>query len=71
MKPDERFRNKPKIFWANVRTIGQQVGYTMKGEGQVKVPTISEIKTAYSILGLDLSNIIDKKTKLLALEMSY
>ena len=28
MKPDPRFLNQPKSFWANVRTISQEVGYT-------------------------------------------
>ena len=60
MKPNQRFRNKPKEFWANVRTISQQVGYTMRGEGQVKIPAISEIKKAYKSLGLNLLKIIDE-----------
>lgn len=61
MKPNQKFRNKPKEFWANVRTISQQIGYTMRGEGQVKIPTINEIKTAYKFLGLNLHRIIDDK----------
>ena len=28
MKPDPRFLKQPKSFWANVRTISQEVGYT-------------------------------------------
>lgn len=64
MKPNQRFRNKPKDFWANVRTISQQVGYTLRGEGQVKIPTISEIKSAYKALGLNLHRIVDDKNVL-------
>lgn len=61
MKPNQRFRNKPKEFWANVRTISQQAGYTMRGQGQVKIPTINEIKTSYQSLGLNLHRIVDDK----------
>jgi hypothetical protein len=64
MKSIDRFRNKPKEFWANVRTISQQVGYTMRGEGRVKVPTINEIKNAYNALGLNFFKIIDNKDNL-------
>ena len=64
MKPNQKFRNKPKEFWANVRTISQQVGYTMRGEGQVKIPTINEIKTAYQALALNLHRIVDDKNVL-------
>ncbi len=38
MKPDPRFLNQPKSFWANVRTVSQQVGYTEPGNGYWKVP---------------------------------
>lgn len=38
MKPDPRFLNQPKSFWANVRTVSQQAGYTRTGEGYWKVP---------------------------------
>ncbi|MFH1921839.1 MAG: hypothetical protein ABIP48_18390 [Planctomycetota bacterium] len=38
MKPDPRFLKQPKSFWANVRTISQQVGYTKPAEGYWKVP---------------------------------
>ncbi len=64
MKPDQRFKNKPKEFWANVRTISQQVGYTMRGAGQVKIPTKNEIKEAYQTLGLNMNRIIDAKNVL-------
>lgn len=44
MKPDLRFLGQPKHFWANVRLIGQLVGYTARGTGQVCIPSLSEIK---------------------------
>lgn len=60
MKPEERFLNQPKYFWANVRTIGQQVGYTARSTGQIKVPTLSEMKAALRDLGLNSSHIADE-----------
>ena len=38
MKPDPRFLKQPKSFWANVRTISQEVGYTEPANGYWKVP---------------------------------
>ena len=64
MQPNPKFQNKPKEFWANVRTISQEAGYTIRGEGQVKVPSIAEIKNAYSFLKLDVGKIIDQKNGL-------
>lgn len=38
MKADPRFTNQPKAFWAHVRSISQQVGYTKPGNGYLAVP---------------------------------
>jgi hypothetical protein len=46
MKPDARFVNLPKSFWACVRTIGQHLGYTARGAGCVSVPTIADMERA-------------------------
>jgi hypothetical protein len=53
MKPNPEFVKLPKSFWAAVRSVSQQCGYTVRGEGQVKVPTIDEIASAFDALGLD------------------
>jgi hypothetical protein len=47
MKPDPRFLKQPKHFWANVRTISQQIGYTQRGTGQIKIPSLPDIVAAY------------------------
>lgn len=60
MKPDQRFVNQPKHFWANVRTISQQAGYTIRGKGQIKVPTYDEMGEAVKSVGLADSHIADK-----------
>ena len=45
MTPDPRFVNLPKHFWANVRTISQRIGYTLRGgTGQILVPTADQIR---------------------------
>lgn len=63
MKPESKFLNKDKIFWANVRLISQEVGYTKRAgkspkgkapkEGEeeknstIKIPTLAEIVSCY------------------------
>lgn len=61
MRPDARFLKQPRHFWANVRTIGQTVGYTARGEDQIKVPTFNEIRAAYAKLGLRHDHLFDGK----------
>jgi hypothetical protein len=57
MKPDPQFLKQPKHFWANVRTISQQVGYTERGTGQIKIPSLDEISGAMSELGLKTEHV--------------
>jgi hypothetical protein len=52
MKPSTEFTNLPKTFWATVRTLGQEVGYTERGQGQIKIPTLHEMTSAFRGLGL-------------------
>ena len=52
MNPDPRFLAQSKEFWANVRTISQEVGYTQRGQGTIKVPTLAEIRAALQALTL-------------------
>lgn len=60
MKPNSKFSCLPKSFWATVRSISQKIGYTVRGLGQVKVPTIEEIISAFTALNLDRENIASK-----------
>lgn len=60
MRPNDRFLNQPKYFWANVRTISQQVGYTVKHQRQIRIPTISEISTALHGISLSTHHIADE-----------
>lgn len=67
MKPDARFLNQPKHFWANVRSISQHAGYTARGTGQIHVPDLSVIVESLEELELAAGHVIDgagKPTKL-------
>lgn len=57
MRPDPRFQNQPKHFWANVRTISQEIGYTVRKRKIIKVPAQSEILYAFGNLGLSVDHI--------------
>jgi hypothetical protein len=63
MKPTARFLNQPKSFWANVRTISQQNGYTIRGKKQVKVPTFAEMRSALHSVSLTSHHICDSQGK--------
>lgn len=52
MRPDERFLNKPKSFWACVRGISQTGGYTLRGTGSVKVHGLTSMRKAFKALEL-------------------
>jgi len=57
LKPDPRFQNQPKHFWANIRTISQEIGYTARGEKIIKVPTPAEIQNTFKRIGLSFDHI--------------
>lgn len=58
MRPDERFTQEPKTFWANVRTISQESGYTQRGEGSVKVHSLEEMLAAMRSAGLGADHLL-------------
>lgn len=66
MTPNSVFLNQPKAFWAYVRSISQAVGYTIRGESQIKVPTVEEMAAALNGLGLDGTRLLkpDGATKI-------
>lgn len=57
MKPDNRFLTWPGYFWAYVMTISENVGYTVRKKGLIKVPTLSEITVAPNKLGLSTDRV--------------
>lgn len=58
MRPDPTYLAQTKEFWAHIRTISQQVGYTQRGKGTIKVPTLAEIRAAFLTLGLSTTHIV-------------
>ena len=55
MRPIDRFLRKPKAFWASVRSLSQEVGYS-KGD-TIIVPTVEDMKAAFSAMNLDTSHL--------------
>lgn len=67
MQPNPEFVTQPKEFWANIRTISQEVGYTERlkrqrgvtGQtGPIKVPNLAEIKAALESINLTAGHLI-------------
>lgn len=59
MKPNAKFSKMDKSFWAAVRTISQEVGYTIRGKKLIKVPSVEGIVNAFDNISLDKEKIID------------
>jgi hypothetical protein len=66
MKPNPKFRNQTKEFWANVRLISEVVGYTVRGKDEIKIPSMKDIVDGYSARALNTEKILknNKKTKM-------
>lgn len=55
MKPIPRFFNKPKSFWASVRSLSQEIGYSKRDT--IIVPSVKQMAAAFTNLGLDSKRI--------------
>jgi len=64
LKADSRFLCQSKEFWANVRTISQEVGYTKRGHGTILIPTIKQIRKAFTRLSLSVNHIVNDEGQL-------
>ncbi|MGB3167433.1 MAG: hypothetical protein WBA68_11735 [Alteraurantiacibacter sp.] len=51
MKPDPRFLRKPKSFWASVRSLSQQLGYSKKDK--ILIHDAKQMASAFSKLKLN------------------
>ncbi len=68
MRAIDRFLRKPRPFWASVRSLSQQIGYSKKGE--LIVPTLRQMVSAFKKLELDASALeIDGEPTALAAEL--
>jgi hypothetical protein len=63
VKADQRFLKQPKHFWANVRSLSQELGYTVRGEGQIKVFSVDEIVAGLKALNLSAAHVVDPAGK--------
>ncbi|MDX1947276.1 MAG: hypothetical protein SFU86_17880 [Pirellulaceae bacterium] len=68
MTPDPRFANRPKQFWAYVRSLSQEIGYVQRlprnkakpgAVGPIKVPSPEEMRAALESIGLQSSQIVN------------
>lgn len=64
MQANQHFTKQSKVFWANVRCLSEQVGYTQRLTKQIKIPTIAEIKSGMQKLGLSYSHIVNDDNQL-------
>lgn len=63
MKPNNTFLSLPKSFWASVRLISQEVGYTQRTTGQIKIPTNVEINTKLENLAINFYSLREQGTR--------
>lgn len=62
MKPNKDFLELPKNFWALVRLISQEVGYSDRATKMVKIPLDDDIQVKMQKFKLDFDSL--KKTKI-------
>lgn len=58
MKPSALFLRQTKSFWAHVRSISQELGYTDRNTGHIKVPGLLAIRQSLNTLGLGAEHVI-------------
>ena len=58
MIPESKFASKDNSFWAAIRLISQEVGYTQRRQNLVKIPTQYEIFKCFSKLDLNAQSIV-------------
>lgn len=63
MKADKRFQNQTKEFWANVRIISQEVGYTDRKTKSILIPSAEQIRKAFAHVDLNAAHLFDDLNK--------
>lgn len=58
MRPNGRFLAQPRDFWAIIRQVSQKVGYTERGKGRVKAPTMEQALAALTAVGLSTDYLV-------------
>jgi len=62
MKPNSSFLSLPKNFWASVRLISQETGYTEKSTRQIKIPAMDEIRSKLEKFNIDFARLQTQQT---------
>lgn len=60
MRADGRFKGLDKGFWAHVRSLSQTLGYTDRGKGTIKIPTLAQILAGMEKLELHSKHLVTK-----------
>jgi hypothetical protein len=60
MRGNDAFKGLDKGFWAHVRSLSQTLGYTARGTGTIKVPTLDQVVTGMKTLGLLSDHLVQK-----------
>ena len=60
MTPNPAFLRKSPEFWAHVRTISQEIGYTDRATKAIRVPTLPEVRSAFKRLELSITHVAAK-----------
>jgi hypothetical protein len=63
MKPDPRFLNLSKDFWAHVRLISEHLRYSDRATHQIKVPSFEDQVGSLDVLGMSGRRIADDSCK--------
>lgn len=58
MKPNKNFTGLGKDFWAHIRSLSQTIGYTERGQGKIKIPTMIEVLDAMKNLSLRSDHLV-------------
>lgn len=58
MKPNRKFQQQTKPFWACVRSLSQEIGYTERGQERILVPTYEQMADAFRSLELEPEDIL-------------
>jgi hypothetical protein len=58
MRPDRQFQGLNKIFWANVRTVSQTLGYTERTTRNIKIHRVLDMAKAFKTLDLRSDHVL-------------
>lgn len=60
VRANSDFEGLDKGFWAHVRSLSQTLGYTDRGKGTIKVPTLTEVLAGMKKLELLSGHLVEK-----------